>query len=131
MNLWLFQIRIYRFQYRLICAIVWSSTSFVTVTIEDRDWPVIILKTWFLPKWIFNYFPHLLSHVQLWATINVLPHFSTNIPFYIKWRKKLLHSPLIISFNQFTIWANKTGPRTFTLLHSIQLQNEFLFDSGH
>ena len=31
--------------------------------------------------------------------------FKTHLPFYIKWRQRLLHSPLINSFNQF-----KNGP---------------------
>ena len=33
---------------------------------------------------------------------------KTDLPFYIKWRQILLHSPLIISFNQFQIGAIKT-----------------------
>ena len=32
---------------------------------------------------------------------------ETNLPFYIKWRKILLHSPLINSFNQFKNWPRK------------------------
>ena len=36
----------------------------------------------------------------------------------------LLHSHLITSFNQFPIWANKTDPRNFILLHSISQQIE-------
>ena len=70
---------------------------------------IILISYDILPNYIFLV-------LQLGAMINVLPHFSTNIPFDIKWRKRFLHSPLIISFNQFTIWANKTGPRFFTLL---------------
>ena len=34
----------------------------------------------------------------------------------------LFDSPLIISFNQFPMWANKTDPRIFTLIHSILAQ---------
>ena len=36
----------------------------------------------------------------------------------------LLHSPLIISFNQFPMRANKTDPRNFILIHSILPQIE-------
>ena len=43
----------------------------------------------------------------------------------------LLHSPLIISFNQFPIRANKTDPRIFILIHSIQPQIDLLYDSKH
>ena len=43
------------------------------------------------------------SSVQLGATINVLPHFSTNISFYIKWRKKILHSPVVYKWSKFCL----------------------------
>ena len=43
----------------------------------------------------------------------------------------LLHSPLIIFFNQFQKRAIKTEPRTFTFIHSIQPQIDLLSDSEH
>ena len=53
---------------------------------------------------------------------------STNLPF--KCRKMLLDSPLIISFNQFPMWANKTGPRNFILIHSVLTQIESVVNSN-
>ena len=43
----------------------------------------------------------------------------------------LLHSPLIISFNQFPMRANKTDPRNFILIHSIQLQIDPEYDNEY
>ena len=42
----------------------------------------------------------------------------------------LLHSRLITSFNQFPMWANKTDPRNFILLHSIPQQIESLANTN-
>ena len=42
----------------------------------------------------------------------------------------MLHSPLIIFFNQFQKRAIKTEPRTFTFMHSIQPQFESVVNTN-
>ena len=47
------------------------------------------------------------SNYSHWPRLRSFLICETNLPFYIKWRKILLHSPLINSFNQFKNWPRK------------------------
>ena len=89
--------------------------------------PTVILKL----KWLGSEV-QTLKYPYTWGPrVKSFLIWKTDLLFYIKWRKILLHSPLIISFNQFQKRAIKTKSRTFTFIQSIQPQINLLYDSEH